>query len=59
MREPRRHLDFTQETLGTDFCGDLRPQNFYSDGPLVTQVTGEVYHSHSAFAELTVDGVAA
>ena len=59
VRESRRHLDLTQETLGANFCGDFRPQDFYRDCALVAQIASKVDDSHSAFTKLSIHGIAA
>ncbi len=59
MLEVSRNLDFGQEPLGTDDCGQLRLQDLQRDLPLVLDVIREIDRSHAALTEFGLDAVAA
>jgi hypothetical protein len=59
VRQSRGHLDFAEESLSADLRCDLRSQNFHSNRSLVAQITGEIYDSHAALTELSLNIVTA
>ncbi len=59
MREMRRDLDLTEESLGTYGRCKLRAQHLERDGAVVLQVAGEIDRGHPAAPEFTPDRVTA
>ncbi len=59
MRESGGHLDLAQESLGADLGGDLRAEHLHRDLAIVAHVVRKEDDGHPAFAELTVERVAA
>ncbi|HET6576974.1 MAG TPA: hypothetical protein VFG66_01545 [Gemmatimonadales bacterium] len=59
MLEPRGHADLPKKTFGAERGGELRAEELEGDGPVVTEVVGEVDQGHAAAAELAVEPVAA
>ena len=57
--EVGRRLDLGEEPFGTDHCGQLGLEDLQGDLAFVLQVVGQVDRGHPAFAELTLDRVAA
>ena len=59
MLQVGRDLDLGQEAFGSDHRSQLRLQDLESHLAIVLDVVGEIDRGHPAFAELTLDGVAA
>lgn len=59
MSETRRHLYLPQKSLRADLGRYVRPQDFDGNGTLVPKVPREKYNSHSTFAKLPLNCVAA
>ena len=59
MLQIRRRFDFSEETLGSNDSGQLGLQDFEGDVAFVLQVLGKVDRGHAAFAQFTLNGVAA
>lgn len=59
MGETRRHLYLAQKSLRADLSRYVGPQDFYGDSALVPKVPREEYNSHSTFAQLPLNRVAA
>ena len=53
--ELRGDLDFAQETIRTQGCGQLRLQYFDGDIPIVFEVAGQVHRGHTTGAEFFFD----
>src|SRR5262249_47578432 len=54
-----RQLDLSQEPLGADDGGQLRPEHFHGDPPSVSDVLSEVDRRHAAGAELPLELITA
>ncbi len=59
MIELRRNANLLQKPLGTNGLGYFRTKYFYGNAARVAEVGAEEDRAHAAFADLTIDGVAA
>ena len=51
MLEPGGDADLTLESLGPECRGEVWVQNFESDGPVVSEILGEVNRGHAPAPE--------
>ena len=58
MVQPGGGLDLPEEALGSERSGELGTQDLEGDGPIVSQVVGQVDGRHAPAAELTFDAIA-
>jgi hypothetical protein len=58
MLQVRRCADFGKESVGTDYCGELRLHDLQCDGPIVSEVVREIHGRHSTSADLAIHAVA-
>ena len=58
MLEVGRGLDLGEESLGSDYGGQLWSENLEGHLPIVPHIVGEIDGGHAALAQLPLDAVA-
>ena len=53
-----RDLHFAEKPLRSERGGEIRPENFEGNVPVVPEVVGEVDGGHAALAQFAVDPIA-
>jgi hypothetical protein len=59
MLEPGRYLDFAEEAVTAQRGGELGPEHFDGDWPVVLQVFRQIDRGHAAGPDLAFDAVPA